>query len=54
MKHGDNYWGVQKGIGKAIEVANENDTIFIFNKNTLQDTGKYQDMIERYIASKDR
>jgi hypothetical protein len=54
VKHGDNYWGVQKGVEKAIDISERNETIYVFDKNGFVDSGKYQDMIKKYLGTERR
>jgi hypothetical protein len=49
VMHGDNYNGVLKNVDAALEVESKNGVIYIFNKNGFVESGKYQDMINKYI-----
>jgi hypothetical protein len=49
VQHGDNYNGELLGYKGAMRVAEENEVIYIYNKNGFVESGKYQDMVKKYI-----
>jgi hypothetical protein len=49
IMHGDNYAGVIKRESGAYRVAMENEIVFVYNKKGSVDSGKYGDMIKKYV-----
>ncbi|MFH1367589.1 MAG: hypothetical protein ABII64_00545 [Elusimicrobiota bacterium] len=52
VTHGDNVWGVKKGVQKAIDVQEDSQEIlYIFNNKGFVEAGSYKDIIDRYVKN---